>query len=415
LIKACVEHHVPVTVAFGPVTRDGRGDPLVHPLVTPVFTEDPARPELVLAALRRANADCRFAAVLSTDEFCQVAVGVLGVHLGARAISPETALRFRDKALQKRIVADAGIRVAGSTVIDDIRAIPHTLEIPKPFGVVKPVAGAGTTATVIVRDRSELDHYAAGQCRAEPAQRTYLLEEFVEGEEWVADGLVIDGELEFLALSRYQATCLSTVNNGRPLCEWSFDPTTDADVYALATPTVRCVLQALGLVQGVFHMELFHEADTESVVLGECASRRGGALTHEMVLAKFAVDLATEALLAGLGRGRKIAPTIRQSFVGMTYLPCPPGILLDAPVAEELAEFPGVLHAQIDTPIGATVSGLANTSARLGAVLIAAASTEDFLQRVDNVLKWTVDRTTVAPPDATRRELADLGRRVVRC
>ncbi|MFD5343738.1 hypothetical protein ACFWJY_08205 [Streptomyces anulatus] len=410
--QACVRLGVDAVVVSGADERDEGGTPIPEGLtVLPV--DDQTSPEAVLAALHRSGlADRTFDAVVTTDEFALVCAGLLAEHLGCRAIDPRTALRFRDKYLQKRVVAAAGVDTARVTLIDDVHDTTGLTELPYRRAVLKPVAGAATAFTGVVNGIDDL-HAASRRYRAaRTAARTFVLEEFVGGSEWIADGVVFGGEVLFWSLGTYGDPCLTAVERGLPLWLRRFDPDTESWQYEAAEPVVRRALDALGLTDGVFHMELFHDPGTGRVVFSECAARRGGALIHEETLAKFGVDLAEAMLLCALGTRPRINVKARPETIGTAYFSGRPGTVLDVPTAEQLTALPGVEYARVDIRIGTTWdAGARSTDQRAAQVMVAAASEADLLRRFTELRAWFDERLVVVDPRATGRELRD-GQRV---
>jgi hypothetical protein len=115
LARACRDLGVATIRALGPWEKDYvlRTSPAG---CDDVFVEDPARAELVLAALGRAGfADLAFAGVCVTSDAYIGAAGflrsVLSADGGRRSESARSWLPHKDKLLQKRALVSAGIAV----------------------------------------------------------------------------------------------------------------------------------------------------------------------------------------------------------------------------------------------------------------------------------------------------------------
>jgi biotin carboxylase len=406
--RACQNLGINAVVMIGPVGRDS-GLTLVPDEFTELFVDDQKNPESVLMALHRAGLGAtQFDAVLTINEYAQVLVSLLARVFGCRAMAPETAVRFRDKWLQKRIVRAAGLRAARSILIEDIRYLGDPPDLPQGPAVLKPVAGAGTKLTTVVTDSAQLRAAADRLSRQQSALRTFVLEEFIDGDEWLVDGVVADGELAFYSVARYGEPCLATLRSGQPLTFRRFDPVADEAAYRSVHPIAERALAALGMLDGVFHMELFHDADRGELVFGECAARRGAALVQEEVHCKFNVDLSEEALRRALGWPPRLEVKIRPGIVGTTYLRGRPGTLMACPSPAQLMEREGVRYARIEMPVGSEISGeLGNTGVRLGQVLLAATTADQLEDRIEKVRRWFDERLIVAPPGATLRMLRE--------
>lgn len=409
-MDACVRLGIDAVVVRSVKSWDG-GLIQVPEQLTDLRVEDQTNPEHVLAGLHRAGlAAAGFDAVHTTDEFALVTAALLAEHLGCRTMGPDVAARFRDKSLQKARVAAAGIRTAGITVIEDIYDVSAIAETPYPRAVLKPIAGAATARTTVVAGLDELRARSRGYAAAGIAERTFALEEFVEGAEWVVDGVMFDGELLFAGVGAYRQPCLTTVEQDLPLSMRRFDPGQDAAVYAEALPMAAAALSALGLRDGVFHLELFHDPATGEPAFGECGARRGGGLIHEEIQAKFNVHLGECALLCALGRRPQLDVKVRPGVVASGFLPGRSGLLVSCPTPAQLCERPGVEFARIEScPGSRSAADVGTTTDRIGMVLVAADTVEAADVRLAEVRQWFDARLLVAPsgPPRTLRAWQD--------
>jgi len=405
ILEACGRDGVDAVVAWGATAYDFGLVPIPEG-VTAVRVDDQASPEAVLMALHRAGLGDRvFDTVYTSDEWALVTAGVLAQYLGCRGIDPATAVHFRDKSLQKRRVAEAGLRTARVTVVEDVHDVSAITGLEYRRAVLKPVAGAATTRTTVVENLADLQQRSKQYREDRTAQRTFVLEEFVDGDEWIADGVVFGGELVFCALGTYGSPCLTVVDQGLPLSMRRFDPTSEAWAYELCEPFVRQAIAALGLRSGAFHMEFFRGRD-DVLTFGECAARRGGGLIHEEVETKFNVHLGAATLRCALGRHPEPAVESRPETVGTTFLMGSPGTLVSCPSQDELMEQPGVVLARIEFPVGGQFAeGPASTDRRIGQVLVTADSEEGLQRRFAELREWFAERTVITPPGGNQREL----------
>ena len=409
-VRACERRGIGAIVAYGPSWRD-TGLPPLPANFEPVFVESESSTEAVLLALRRNGVSTAgLAGITTNNEYAVINAAVLAQLLQCRALLPETAVRFRDKKVQKQVVAAHGIATARSVVIEDMLDIP-SLEMPFERAVLKPAAGAATRMTRLVRSLDDLRSFAGKYQRHRGVPRTFVLEEFQWGDEWLVDGAVHGGEVAFYSAASYARPCLETLRAGKGLRIRRFDPDSEKWAFAAAEPVVRGALRALGLEAGVFHMELFVR-DGE-ITFGEVGARRGGAFVHEEIEHKFGVDLGDAAVCAALGEPPCVEASVRPEVVGSTYLTAPEGLLYSAPGEAEIESRPGVVHAQMEFPVGASLTGAGNdTTGRIGQVLLSAGSVEEFDAFADDVGAWFAERIVMIPPDATKRELRALAPRL---
>lgn len=403
VLRACARRDVPAVLLYGPNWRDS-GLPDLPDGVTTVFTEDERSPEAVLSALTRAGlAGERFASVTTTNEFALVNAALLAQTLGCPGLPPSAAVRFRDKFVQKQVVRAEGVPTARSLVVDDVHD-DFQGELPFGSGVIKPLTGAATRQTATVRSTDDLRE-AVRRFRSQGGSaRTFVVEEFQPGDEWLVDGVVHEGEVLFSSIAEYTQPCLSTVESQAPLQIRRFDPAAEAWTYRLAEPVVRAALQALGLTDGVFHMELFHRGG--EVFFSECAARRGGALVHEQIECKFGVDLGEASLSLAIGERPDVTVSVRPGIVGSTYIKSPPGVLFAVPSHEEVMSLPDVEYAVLTHSVGAGLpASISDTTQRIGQVMLRTATLEEFYKRSEEVLAWFDERITVVPSGLKVREL----------
>lgn len=406
VVEALLRHDTDIVVVSGYAAYDA-GAVRLPAGVRLILTEDQRSPESVLSALHRTlPPGRRFDVVHTSYEDTLVTAGVLAQVLGARGIDPRTAVLFRDKWLQKEHLRNAGIPTARSTFVPDIRGLEQASTTPYPTAVLKPVAGAATASTALVTDPPTLRALAV-ELRGQPL-RQFVLEEHIDGDEWMVDGVVHAGQPVFYGLGRYHQPCLTALRERTPLRMRRLDPTGDAWAYAAADRLVPAVVEALGLPDGVFHMEVFHRPATDELLFSECAARRGGGLILQEIRHKFGVDLAGAAARAALGLPPDLTPRANAAAVGTTYLTSPPGILLRYPQAHRVARRPGVTFVRLDTPFGAVIADRAgDTNTRVGLAMLTADTPAELDTRMDDLTTWFHDHCVVVPADASRRELRD--------
>jgi len=413
ILRACRRLQLDAIVVVGAGARDF-GLHQVPDWAHTLIVDDQSCPESVLTGLARtAGLRERIAFVQTTDERALVCAAVVARALGVDGPDVSTVLRFRDKSLQKQVVREAGIRVARTILIEDIHALDPAEVDLFPRSVLKPVAGAGTALTSVINDRGELTA-AVQRARCAPTpQRTFILEEFIAGQEMTADGVMVDGELAFLALGHYEQPCLLTVLAQQRMQTYKLDPHAHAGVYERVTPTVRTALNALGLRNGVFHMELFRHTITDAVWFSECAARRGGGLTHEEIGHKFSVDLGDAALRLAAGVTPELEVAVRPGVVGATFLPQREGILLACPTGKELMRRPSVQYARIELPTGFHMrSAVTDTIGRVGQVMLRTETLSDFRAASQETVSWFDEHMVVLPTTLHPAELRDRQRQL---
>ena len=264
--------------------------------------------------------------LLGVLEDLQEPLAELRAHMGIDGPTPAIAHRFRDKGHMKDALRAAGLPCARHARLqnaDDAWRFIQQVGFPV---VLKPPAGAGAIATFRVDSFEALDE-ALSVLKPTP-EREVLAEEFLTGQEFSFETLTVAGTPVFHSIGRYYPSPLEVLTQDwvqwivhlpRDISGPEFDP-----VRSVGARTI----EALGLVDGMTHMEWFRRPDG-SVAIGEIAARPPGAqivrlmsTAHEADLyrgwARAVVDQAFDgplkrhwscgaAFLRGQGRGRIVA------------------------------------------------------------------------------------------------------------
>ncbi|MFJ8047988.1 acetyl-CoA carboxylase biotin carboxylase subunit family protein [Streptomyces luteogriseus] len=354
----------------------------------------PSDVEAVLAALARAGEDpAGFDVVWGIDEFTVVPAAVVAAAIGRPAHLPlDVSLRFRDKELQKRAVRAAGLptaRTAVATRFEDLAAEPaRGLGWPR---VVKPMAGAAAADTHRVDTAEELQARIGLLLESAAAQGPFLVEEYVEGRELHLDGCVRDGRLTAFGVSRYLQNCLD-IRDGGVTGSYTLDAGRHPELCVEAGRFALRCLQALGMRDGIFHMEVFEGPD--GLVFSECAARAGGGMITEGFEARYGVNLLTEQgrAVAGLPAGE---PVPGDRVYGQLSVRPPAGTALAVPDTEELLQRPGVVDGRVEIVAGKPLPAMANTAQRGGIALLAAPDEDTVAARMRELQEWFLDAVVV--------------------
>ncbi|MGY2026947.1 ATP-grasp domain-containing protein [Nocardia gipuzkoensis] len=407
-LAACARLGVPAIVVYGPSDGDSKGLSALTPDTPSIFVEDQTSVEAVLGALRRHGYNDRPRSIYTNDERAVVTASVIGGYLGCNNIPLEVAIRFRDKALQKTVV-NASVRTAGFTVVEDIASDGSMLR-PTGKSVLKPLAGAATASTYIA-EPEDFDDVLAELATRRTGCRSFIVEDFIDGEEWVADGIVRGGKLLFVCLGRYERPCVSVVKRRGNIVMWRFDPRADGWAYAEVVPVVSGALGELGLVDGIFHMELFRRGKGD-ILFSECAVRRGGGLIQEEVLQKTGIDLAENAVRAALRLPPNLTMRVNAAVVGSTFLSSRyEGVLLTCPRSQDIEKLADVVYATVEASPGEIIRNVDSTAVPLGAALIQAGGLNEFHSRAQELQSWFGSQVETVPFDAPRAVLRERDQR----
>lgn len=266
--------------------------------------------------------------ILGILEAMMVQLAEVRERFGVEGTPVRTATLFREKALMKDALRAAGLPVARHKLLTSARdADEFAAEVGFPM-VVKPPAGMGGKATYRVRARGEL----LGLLRALDVGPSdpLLAEEMLVGAEHSFETITVGGEPLVSSFSNYLPGCLEVLET--PWIQWAcvLPREVDTPLHDRARAMGFAAVRALGLEDGMTHMEWFERADG-SLAIGEIAQRPPGpqllqmtGLVHDVdpyrAWARAVVDGALDApwerryaagcaFLRGIGRGRVAAVT----------------------------------------------------------------------------------------------------------
>ncbi|MBS2014362.1 MAG: ATP-grasp domain-containing protein [Deltaproteobacteria bacterium] len=235
---------------------------------------------------------------------------------GVAGTPRKTAELFRDKAKMKEALRAAGLPVARHKLVTseaDARAFAAEVGFPI---VLKPPAGMGAKATFRVTSEESFVRAIAGMAVSE--RSPVLAEEFLRGREFSFETVTTGGKPRVSSISQYLPPCLEVLEN--PWIQWTclLPKELDEPVYADAKKAGFAAIEALGLDDGMTHMEWFQRADG-SVAIGEIAQRPPGANISLMTGIAHGID-PYRAWARAVVDGEFDAPWERKRAVGCAFL-----------------------------------------------------------------------------------------------
>lgn len=217
----------------------------------------------------------------------------LRVRFGIRGQNSLSAEAFRDKFKMKQLLQ-------GRVSLPEFRKITsrrEALAFAGEFGfpvVIKPLSESGSSGVEIFNTLAELEMW-------DDLERPVLIESFVAGTMYHVDGLVIDGQTEFIQPARYIGGCLAFRDNA-PLGSVLVSPAS-SEFKTLESAT-RAVLACLPTPENTaFHAE-FWLTPSGHTIFCEIASRTGGAMISSLYHSVLGLNLDREWLNAEIGRPR---------------------------------------------------------------------------------------------------------------
>jgi biotin carboxylase len=314
------------------------------------------------------------------EEHAQDVAHRFAALVGLPHLSERQVRWVRDKAEMKDRFAELGIPAAQHarvTSTADVHAFAATHGWPV---VLKPVDSFATIDTYRVEGPAELERLAPRL-----TMRSWMVEEFVSGQEYQLCALVARGRI----LDSYLSI------NPSPLLE-AIDGAMNADVtvgsrcpeHALTTRTralVQRLVDGMQLDHGYLHMEFFLDPDDGTIRMSEIGARLAGCGIPTSHGLAFGFDIFGAALDTYLQRVPELQYT-EDRCVGDLLLPSRPGRVVALTPLAMLLELPGVVSVQYDVDVGDQLSERRASNTRSGLVHVAGDSVPEVLARMRAVL-----------------------------
>jgi hypothetical protein len=261
-------------------------------------------------------------------EALMVPVAEARAKFGVPGTQPKVAHVFRDKNAMKNALTEAGLPVARHRLLSSFSEGEEFAELVGYPLILKPPAGMGSKSTFRVSEPEALKRALAGMHIN--SQNPILAEEMLQGREFSFETITLGGQPQVASITHYLPSCLEVLENPwmqycvmlpRDISGPQYQPIKDIGVKAI---------QALGLQNGMTHMEWFQRSDG-TFVIGEIAQRPAGANITPMNAVAHGIDIwrawaraevdgeldspwdrkfaVGTAFLRGMGRGRVVGVT----------------------------------------------------------------------------------------------------------
>lgn len=359
----------------------------VRSLATEIITVDTNDSEALAAAVDEAHGRNRIDAVVAGGEFYVPAAARLAQRLGLAGLDPAGVDRVRYKPTMRQAVADAGLLVPRFAVVRDPAELEAACAHVGFPAVIKPVESGGSIhvsrVDTVEQARTALDAmYADDELEFDrPLDTDAVLEQYVAGPEYSADGYVRDGEVVVVAVTR---KLLGPEPRFLEIGHLTPAPL-DEDTRREITEYAAGVAKAVGVTVGPFHCELRLDGDNRPVLMEIAARLPGDRITELMekatglVLPRTVLAAATRSDPEEMGAYREpdaLAAGIRFLTAGGS------GAYTRLDGWEELTAEPWVTDAQVLIAPGAAVrTNEADYRCRVAVVVFTAGSPAEAHER----------------------------------
>ncbi|WP_405814323.1 ATP-grasp domain-containing protein [Streptomyces sp. NBC_01390] len=262
------------------------------------------------------------AGVVTWDEWNLIPTARLARALGLAANSVEVMRACRNKATARALFARHAVPSAASMKARTLREAElatRTIGLP---AVLKPAAAAGSIGVIRIDRPEELPAafaFASAGARRSREDSGVLVEEYLDGPEVSVECVTHRGTTTAVAVTRkrlgpapYFDETGHTVDAADPLL-------------AKVAPTAAAAIQALGITDGVQHVEIRLVGGRPRLI--EVNARLGGDMIGHLVHLATGVDLARAAADTACGRTPDLTPTRHQAAAIRLIYPAYSGTL----------------------------------------------------------------------------------------
>ncbi|PES33299.1 ATP-grasp domain-containing protein [Bacillus thuringiensis] len=287
-----------------------------------------------------------------------------------------TATKFRNKLEMKKVVHEAGLSVPQSSSISKTEDISNFIN---KFGksVVKPIDGMGTKTTYVIE---KLEDIPPSILNNSEKLSNFEIEQFISGQMFQCDSVVVDGEIKLCSISRLLTSTLHFEELGYfatvmieegPLRDkiWNFN---------------KEVIEAFNFKNGVTHHELFLKDDGE-LVLCEIAARAGGGGTIPSIKYAYGINLYEADIRRQLQKELHF-PLTDKKYAGFLIIHRKEGIVLDISSIDDF-DFDWIYYKNINARRGDILTKADSSTASVADFTITGTSEADVIRKIEMIRK----------------------------
>jgi formate-dependent phosphoribosylglycinamide formyltransferase (GAR transformylase) len=317
-------------------------------------------------------------AVIAVDDQGVRTVALATAALGLPANPSSAADATRDKLAMRTMLSRAGVAQPAFGAVEEGQLGLVAVELGLPV-VVKPVSLSASRGVIRLDDLSDATAIetrirriliAAGRDHNE----RIVAERYIDGAEAIVEGILIDGQLEVLAI----------IDKPVPLIGPFFEETMFVSPSRLPSGTqteivdlVRRAIEAIGLRTGPVHAEVRIGDDGDIYIIEIAARSIGGLCGRSLSFGLLAEPLESIVIRSALGLTKEFAPPAKPA-TGVMMLPIPAeGVLSEVSNVEQALEIDGIDDIELTVVPGRTVRPLPEGDRYLGFVFASGLTPSD--------------------------------------
>ena len=321
----------------------------------------------------------RYRAIIAIAEADIIRAAQLRERFHLEGQTTSSAIRFRDKTLMKKIVQEANIPTPS---IIRLKQPIDLIQFIKTHGypiIIKPVDGVGSKDTYLLRNRNDLIQFLEKENLT-----AYVAENFIDGDIYHVDGVILNKQIQFICASKYINHPLRYNEKGY-LGSYILHPQNPLAKRLLKQ--TKKILQHFPIpTTTTFHAEWFH-TPTDQLLFCEIASRTGGGKIIQAVAHAYGVDLfqAFVEPQCNLPYALTTDQQSPQQITGWVKIPPKQGILKSIPSEEPPA---WVIEYELVGEVGKSYHDPNGIGQYIAAFVVKGESEKDVNQKLIKIAEW---------------------------
>lgn len=319
----------------------------------------------------------RIGLVFSGQEDLLELTSYLAEDLGLPHNPPGVADRVWHKDLCRSDLAAAGMLQPRSAVVNGLAALlAFTNQTHGPW-IVKPRDGRGSTDVHLLTTNFDAQaiHFAMAK------YPSYLVEEFVDGDEYSIEGVFLDGEPYVMAVTQKELFPGTFVE----MCHQQ-PPNLRPDTLHQFITAAQNALRAVRATAGLFHVEAWRTPNHD-VVVGEVHLRSGGDWIHTL-LDHTRPDAPLFRLLLNDAHHNAVPPpppSLTGPGAAARFLAAEPGTVTTINGLDAVLSDPATLYAELFIDVGDHIPPLHSSDDRIGVIVARGASGRDARDQAERL------------------------------
>ncbi|MDE1675334.1 ATP-grasp domain-containing protein [Nocardia gipuzkoensis] len=349
------------------------------------FVSDVGQLDEVWAQVLEIGKSRRIDGVIAASERSVRAAGYVRSELRLPGTKYATANAFSNKVEMK-----SQLRIFGAPVADFVSVTQQApaLELVDSLGwpiIVKPALGSGSGYCFVVESLTQYRILSKSEIWSARFGKSpeMIAEKFIDiSAEYHCDAVIANGKQIFLAAARYRAPVLGGIKG----IFGSHSLRESHPVYPILAELHTIAIDALGLRDGITHMEVLQAQDR--FMIGEIACRPGGGGIPNLLEHQYGLDVWQELIRVSLGEFDLRVIQEAPGIVVQCMLPIGIGRIREITSAAELFELDHVVDVEMFYHAGDIVAGDPHYTECAGLVLFRV----DTEQRVEDCYRLVEER-----------------------